>query len=756
MPFSENSLTVLKRRYLVKDEKGKVTETPEQMFRRVAENIASADTRHNKDANLKKTADEFYRIMSTREFMPNSPTLMNAGRPIQQLSGCFVLPIEDNLGQIFDAVKSTALIHQSGGGTGFSFSRIRPRGDFVKSTSGVSSGPVSFMTVFNASTEVIKQGGKRRGANMGILRVDHPDIEEFITCKETDTSITNFNISVAITDKFMDALKNNKEYELINPHSKKITKKISAKYIFDKIVDGAWRNGEPGIVFIDRINADNPTPEIGEIESTNPCGEQPLLPYESCNLGSINLDQFVKNGNIEWEKLKQTTKTAVHFLDNVIDMNKYPLEKIDQMTRANRKIGLGVMGWANLLILLKIPYNSDKAVKLAEKTMKWVRDSAVEKSIELGQKRGNFPNFNKSVFPKQGIKFMRNAALTTIAPTGSISMIADASSGIEPIFSLVYVKNVMDDDKLLYIDALFESIAKQLKFYSKELMEKVADSGSIKDIKEIPQEVRDVFVISHDISPEYHVKMQAAFQKHIDNAVSKTVNFPNKATKDEIRATYLLAYETGCKGLTVYRDGSRSIQVVDIGKKKDEKEEIKPKKPKERKKIIEGITSKISTGCGNFYLTINADETGPVEVFAHLGKTGGCASAQTEAISRLISTALRSGISMKEIIEQIENIRCPMPTWQPEGMVLSCPDAISKVLKSYMKRMEHKKNGKDLVDEVPTLKEFIDEKPKQRPQQLNNQNMGNVSGICPDCGGPLISSEGCAKCPICGFSKCGG
>jgi ribonucleoside-diphosphate reductase alpha chain len=767
MPFSENSLTVLRRRYLKKDPQGKAIETPDDMLRRVAENVASADKKYNKDADTKKTAQTFYNIMYNNEFMACSPTLMNAGRVLQQLSACFVLPIEDSMEQIFETLKNAALIHKSGGGTGFSFSRIRPKNDFVSTTSGVASGPISFIKVYNAATEQVKQGGTRRGANMGILRVDHPDIEDFISCKEDDTSITNFNLSVAITDKFMHALKTNKEYDLINPRSGKFFKKMSAKYIFDKIIDGAWRNGEPGVVFIDKINKFNPTPAIGAMESTNPCGEQPLLPYESCNLGSINLESFVVNGKINWDRLNEVTKQAVHFMDNVIDMNKYPLPEIEKITKANRKIGLGVMGWAHMLILLKISYNSEEAIKLAEKVMKFIRDAAVEKSVEIAKERGNFPNFDKSIFPQQRFKHLRNATLTTIAPTGSISMISDTSSGIEPVFSLVYVKNVMDNDRLLYINNLFENAAKKLKFYSKELMDKIADGESIHTMKEIPDIVKKAFTISHDISPEWHIKMQAAFQKYTDNAVSKTINFPNNATKEDIRKTYLLAYDTECKGLTVYRDGSRSIQVVEFKKKKEETKPeviVKPKEPRNRQKIIQGVTSKISTGCGNFYLTINEDDDGPVEVFAHLGKTGGCASAQTEAISRLISIALRSGIGMKEIIEQIENIRCPMPTWQPEGMVLSCPDAIAKVLKNHLKlRAKLKENGSDkLVEEVQTLKEFINETNNQTPKNakkksmVDNLKIGNVSGICPDCGGPVILAEGCATCPICGFSKCGG
>ncbi|MBT3940575.1 vitamin B12-dependent ribonucleotide reductase, partial [Candidatus Woesearchaeota archaeon] len=601
----ENSLSVLTHRYLLRDDHGKVNETPEQLFRRVAKNISLADKSYGQDP---KTAEqEFYKIMSTLDFMPNSPTLMNAGNKLQQLAACFVLPVEDSMSDIYDSIKHTALIHQSGGGTGFNFSHLRPKNDLVHSTKGVASGPVSFMKVFNASTEVIKQGGKRRGANMGILNVDHPDIMEFITCKEDEVSVNNFNLSVALTDTFMQAVKKKADYDLLNPRYGKPVGKLNAREVFDKIVDGAWRNGEPGIIFIDRINKYNPTPKVGRLESTNPCGEQPLLPYESCNLGSINLSNMVKTGKIDFDHLGKVTWAAVHFLDNVIDMNNFPLKQIEDNTKANRKIGMGVMGFADMLIKLGIPYNSEKGVKTALQVMKFVRDEGKKASTELAKVRGNFTNYDKSVFPEKGIKHMRNATVTTIAPTGTISMIANASSGIEPFFSLVFRKNVLEKEGLLYVNELFEEIAKSRGFYSKELMEKVADSGSIQKIEEIPADVREVFVTSHDISPEWHVKMQAAFQKYTDNAVSKTINFPNSATKEDIENAYMLAYDQDCKGLTVYRDGSRSIQVIDIGKKKKEVLEETPKKMRERKNTVQGITNKVGTGCGSLYVTINED-----------------------------------------------------------------------------------------------------------------------------------------------------
>lgn len=739
--LTENALTVLSKRYFKKDDKGNPIEDAEALFLRVAENIASADKLYDENADLEKTTEEFYNMMASLEFLPNSPTLMNAGRDLQQLAACFVLPVEDSIEGIFETIKNSALIHKSGGGTGFSFSRLRPKNDKVKTTSGISSGPVSFMKVFNAATEAVKQGGTRRGANMGVLRVDHPDIREFIMCKNDNNEITNFNISVALTDVFMESVKRGKKYKLINPRNGKVVGEEDAREIFDLIVYQAWKNGEPGIIFIDRINKDNPTPNEGEIESTNPCGEQPLLPYEACNLGSINLDRMLnKDREVDYKKLASVIKKAVHFLDNVIDVSKYPLPKIEEMVKKNRKIGLGIMGWADILVCMGIPYDSDEAIKLAEDLMKFIHDEAEKASIEIAAARGTFPNYENSIYKKQNKK-LRNATLTTIAPTGTLSMIAGCSSGIEPLFAVAYTKTVMDNDKLPEVNKHLLETIRERGFYSDKILMKISEKGYLTHIDEIPEDIKKVYVTAHEIEPARHIKMQASFQKYTDNAVSKTVNFKNSATVEDIRQVYELAYETGCKGVTIYRDGSRDSQVLSVsikdGNTQIYNEELSDKKtkiePRVRPQITFGQTIKKKTGCGNLYVTINEDKNGLCEVFTTMGKSGGCAAAQSEAISRLVSVALRAGVKPEIIIKHLRGIRCPAPAWQKEGIVLSCPDAIGIALEQYL----HIKNG--------------DNKKFDFKQNLEQKTMGET---CPECGATLEHEGGCNICRICGYSKC--
>ena len=799
--FSENAVTVLKKRYLAKDEKGEIIETITGLFKRVAENISSADLNYGKsEKDAKTTANIFFEEMSSLRFLPNSPTLMNAGRPLQQLSACFVLPIEDSMESIFETIKNTALIHQSGGGTGFSFSSLRPKNDTVHSTKGVSSGPVSFMQVFNSATEAIKQGGTRRGANMGILRIDHPDILDFITSKKDTSKLNNFNISVAITEDFMNHALKNEDYPLINPRNNEIVKYLNAKEVFDLIVETAWSSGEPGIVFIDRINKLNPVPKAGKIEATNPCGEQPLVAYESCNLGSINIGKFVKENKIkqdaanlaeylkklesnpddiidgylsyiDFDKLKQTVHTAVHFLDNVIEKNRYPLEKIKEMTLSNRKIGLGIMGYADTLIKLGVPYDSDIALKIAENIMGFIDKESKVKSEELGIERGSFPNFKGSLWEKKGYKAMRNGTTTTIAPTGTISMIGGASSGIEPLFALAYERRVLDKQRLIETDKNLKAVLEAMGVYSDKLIDYIAKNGSLgktykKDIANLLTEkeyeyLSRIFITSHDITPKWHVMTQAAFQKFTDNAVSKTVNFPNYAKKEDIEEVYTLAFNLNLKGITVYRDGSRE-QVLTAGssgssKEKEAKETSNQKsggqiEPRKRPDIIRGVTVKTVTGCGPLYVTINYDENGnPFEIFNSIGKSGGCAQSQTESTGRMVSLALRSGIGAEEIINQLKGIRCNIPYGFGGNIIYSCADAIGKALE------------KSLNEKITSCENLSSDAKKPLIESSANP-VGTHSknhtvqgrGACPSCGGSnLKHAEGCTVCLDCGYSDCG-
>jgi ribonucleoside-diphosphate reductase alpha chain len=739
--ISDNALVVLKRRYLIKDKAGRVIETPKELLIRVAKFIAEADRNYGADdEQVDATAQDFFDIMVDLKFLPNSPTLMNAGRPLGQLSACFVLPIGDSMEEIFQANKYAALIHKSGGGTGFSFSRLRPRNSIVASTSGVASGPVSFMKVFNAATEAVKQGGTRRGANMGVLRVDHPDILEFISCKDDPGEITNFNISVAITDAFMEAVEKGTTYPLYNPHTSKTHEvdgtevHLEAREVFDLIVDHAWHTGEPGVVFIDRMNQLNPMRPSEEIEATNPCGEQPLPPYDSCNLGSINLGKFVLSplpadytisaaaAGVDWEQLGSVVRVAVHFLDNVIDQNIYPIDEIERQTKKNRRLGLGVMGWADMLVRLGLPYNCEEAIVLAEKVMAFIQNEARNHSSELAKNRGKFPNWEGSVYRQDNVA-MRNAALTTIAPTGSISIIASCSSGIEPYYAIAFERNVLDGARLIEVNPLFEQTARRQKFYSDELIQRIAARRSLADFEEIPESVRGIFLTAADVSAEDHVRMQAAFQKHCDSSVSKTVNFPQSATNADVKEAFEQAYRLGCKGVTIYRDSSRPDQVLStVGRTATGISTAT--RVQQRPALLSGITEKIKTGYGNLYVTVNTKDGRPFEVFAHIGKSGYTTMADTEAICRLISLALRSNVPLDNVIRQLRGIGGSSQVFSGGAKIFSIPDAIAQVLNRHFGLLEHGQRAFDSAE------------------------------ICPECSGAMAFDSGCFTCPSCGYSSC--
>jgi ribonucleoside-diphosphate reductase alpha chain len=731
--LSGNAKTVLERRYLKKDTSGKVIETPEKMFRRVARHIAKAELAYGGEEQAAEMEEAFYDLMTEFRFLPNSPTLMNAGRRLGQLAACFVLPVEDSMEAIFTSLHNAAMIHKSGGGTGFSFSRLRPKDSRVGTTGGVASGPVSFMKIFNTATEQVKQGGTRRGANMAILRVDHPDILEFIYCKKEQGSLNNFNISVGVTEAFMRAVKNNADYDLVDPRDGRSTGTLKAREVYEALVKQAWENGDPGVIFLDRLNRDNPTPALGEIESTNPCGEQPLLPMEACNLGSVNLAKFVVKEDeaavVDFEALKETVALSVRFLDNTIDRSRYPLPEIDAMVKGNRKIGLGVMGFADMLYQLGIPYNSEEALKMAETVMQAVQQTAREASRRLAEKRGPFPNIDKSIYKDSEKDQLRNATTTTIAPTGTLSIIAGCSSGIEPLFALSFVRTVMDNDRLMEVNPVFEAVARAHGFYSEALMDKVAQSGSIHTIEEIPPEVRRIFVTAHDVSPEWHIRMQAAFQKYTDNAVSKTVNLPRDATVADVRKIYDLAYDLRCKGVTIYRDGSKENQVLAFNQKDDSSMRFL-RAVKERPETLEGFTTRMKTGMGHLYVTVTEYEGRPFEVFATIGKSGRSTAAKAEAVGRLVSLALRSGVKVGDIVKQLKGIGGEYPVFQPGGLVLSIPDAIARILeKRYLKNTGNGNAGTHATS-------LLGEK-------------------CPECSQTISFEEGCMTCHFCGFTKCG-
>jgi ribonucleoside-diphosphate reductase alpha chain len=752
--WTEQAIKVLRERYLRKNNNFEFVENPEGMIWRVAWEIASAEvTWGAKKKDVEKTARDFYNLMVSRKFLPNSPTLMNAGTGNGlQYSACFVLPIEDSMEGIFDALKYQALIHKTGGGTGFSFSRLRPSGSIVGSSKGTASGPISFMRIFDAATNEVKQGGKRRGANMGILRVDHPDVMKFIHCKEAG-GITNFNISVAITDPFMEAYSKNEDYSLIDPKTKNVAGALNARQVFDEIAEGAWKTGDPGLIFIDRINAGsgNPIPVLGPVESTNPCGEQPLYPYDACNLGSIFLGYFVHDGKIEWEELGKVARTATRFLDNVIEVNPYPLEQIRKTVFNSRRIGLGVGGWSDMLIELGIPFDSDEALVLAEKVMKFISEEALDEDRKLAKTRGPFPLFPVSIYREEAPR--RNSTVTTIAPTGTISIIAGSSSGVEPMFAIAYQHIVKDDHldrKMTFVEPRFEKIAKEKGFYTPELMTKVGEHGVIREMEEIPEDVRAIFGTAHEIAPEWHIKIQAAFQKYTENAVSKTINLRHDATIDDVKKAYLSAWEKGCKGITIFRDGSKDAQVLNIGTNNntEKKEEITKAVVLERPVKVTGATYKILTPLGSAFITINQTESGePFELFVTIGKAGSEVAAMAEALGRLISTNFRFGNHLpareraREIMDQLKGIGGSRSVGFGTNKVRSLPDAISKAIGMHF--------GFTSISNDPQVEQ------KLLPLNENLQVEAKIGDICPSCGAPaLVYEEGCQKCHACGHSEC--
>jgi len=811
LDLSPNAITVLERRYLVKDDQGKPVEQPEDLFWRVARTVAEPDARYGASAKaVEGLAETFFELMATRVWMPNSPTLMNAGRPLGQLSACFVLPVDDCLsnGQsgIYDTLRAMALVHQSGGGTGFSFSRLRPKNDVV------ASGPVSFMKLYDASTDVVKQGGTRRGANMGILRVDHPDILEFVSCKDDLTQVTNFNISVAVTDAFMRAVEEGTSYELIDPRTGRAVGQLVAREVFRKIVHGAWRTGEPGVYFIDRANYYNPVPRLGSYEATNPCGEQPLLPYDVCNLGSVNVGLFVKEGGgeVDWNRLRTAVHLCTHFLDNVIDANRYPLPEIDDLAKRIRRVGLGVMGWADLLVRLRLPYNSDEGVALGRKLMEFVDEEAKVASEKLAEQRGVFAEWETSIWgpdatcargPKgervRPLRRLRNCNLTTVAPTGTISIIAGCSSGIEPLFAVAFMRNqagvLMPD-----VNEDFVRLAQQEGWYSEALMQRIAAAGHI-HFDEVPATWQRVFVTAHDVTPEWHIQMQAAFQEFTDSAISKTCNFANDATEEYVEKIYRDAYKLGCKGVTVYRDASREMQVLSTGstaKKVQEQaagsgkdalaealgriaeleaelartrdqlhdaeaENLQRRAKRSRPDLLKGATRRVETPLGTMYVNITEDDKGqPFEVFISLGKAGAPLMADVEAIGRLSSLALRSGIPLREVYRQLRGISSDRVVGLGPNKVMSVPDAIGIAIEKWMQDKQGVQQDLLGTASVATAgdsvrgREVIPDEGGLAALRAGGADPSFI-GACPDCGSQLAFSEGCAKCHVCGFSECG-
>lgn len=749
-PISDNAMVVLKKRYLLKDRAGEIVETPDQMFRRVANALAEIETLYGSSADeIKEAAERFYRLMASLEFLPNSPTLMNAGTGAGTLSACFVLPLRDSMKGIMKTASDAAMVQKFGGGTGFSLSEIRRRAAPIATTHGKACGPIEVLKHLSSVSSLVTQGGKRDGANMAVMNVHHPDILEFIDCKANEGSIHNFNISVGATDAFMQAVEKGGDYPLLSPQNpadpdSKVTevKRLDARAVFKKIVDGAWRNGEPGMIFLDTVNRNSPVLHIGEITATNPCGEQPLLPNESCNLGSIDVGKFVTDADgeraIDWKRLENAVRVSIRLLDNVIDANEYALDEIEHSTKLTRKLGLGVMGFADMLIKLDIAYDSDEGVETGRNLMNFFNEVSLDESRKLAERRGPFKGWKGSQYQKDGVK-VRNACRLTVAPTGTISMLAGASSGIEPLFSLAYRKqNILGGETLYYVNEQFERVARERDFYSDELMGCLADGGSLQQRDDVPDDVKRLFRTSPDIAPRWHVLMQAAFQESTDAGISKTINFPNEATIDDVEEAYKLAWNTNCKGITVYRAGSRFKEVLTSGhaQKSDEAETTDSPdqsdanyiQPAERPRELKGSTMRIRTGRGNVYITINCDEKEkPLELFTAHGKAGGNDAAMAEAVSRLISLALRSGIDPDRVVTQIKGIT-DEPLYDNGRLVRSVPDAIAHALDAALKSSDglNGAEGKPSAQKAP----------------------------CPECAARLAFEEGCLKCHACGYSKC--
>ena len=771
MDLTENSRIVLEKRYLRKNSDGEIIETPEKMFERVASAIAEPENLYGDTGDFSYWQGRFYEIMHTLEFVPNSPTIMNAGTGAGTLSACFVMGLDDSMEDIMTTAKETAMVQKYGGGTGFALSKIRPKGNPISTTHGQACGPVSVLRHLSSVSTLVTQGGKRDGANMAVMDVHHPDILEFIECKQEEGQIHNFNISVGVSDEFMNAVKNGTSYELRDPESGEVVDKIEASLVFDKVIEGAWRNGEPGVIFLDKVNADNPTLNIGKMTATNPCGEQPLLPYESCNLGSINLTKFVIEDSdvksLDWDRLKEVVHVSTRFLDNVIDANVYSVDKIENMTKSTRKIGLGVMGFADMLVQLNVPYDSEEGLSLGRKLMKFIRSESDEMSKTLASESGVFPAFEGSKYDSTDGFEVRNACRLTVAPTGTISMIAGCSSGIEPLFALCYHKhNILGGESLLYVDKGFEKVAKEGGFYSQELLNYLADGGSLQERDDVPDWAKRLFVTSSDISPEMHVRMQAVFQESVDSAISKTINFPNSASDDDVRSAYLLAWELSCKGITVYRAGSRDAEVLTAGKEKDSSEENNVESTdntnlksemlteRQRPKVLSGVTERVRTAHGNLFVTINYNEEGkPFEVFASLGKAGSTESAQLEAITRLTTMSLRAGVEPSQIIQHLQGIT-DEPIWDKGSLVRSTPDAVAQVLSRHL--LKNNSIDVNTSSDVEQLGLFVGDSTEEVIKESESSEEVLVKKLaCPDCSiGVLVHQEGCLRCADCGYNKC--